>query len=383
MSERVAIIGVGWAGYKPVTPEVSYKELMYEAAVNAYTNAGVDPRADVDSFITVAEDFMEGTSIFDEYVPDQLGAVLKPVHTIGGDGLHGLATGYMLIRTGIAEIVIVEGHSKASNVHTLPEVTAYAQDPVLNRPLRLNTDFIAGLEMNRFLFDTETTHEQCAAVVVKNRRNALRNPYAPYGADLTLDDVLSGPPLAWPLGKREAAEHADGAVVMVLASEKRARELSDKPIWIRGAGWCNGAASLESRAWGEAPYIRVAAEMAYKQAGINQPRQAIDFAEVDDTYAYKELLHLEALGFCNTGQAGTFTEQGATAPDGELPVNVSGGSLGMGDLLDASGLARALEVVLQLRQEAGERQLEGIKVGLAQSWRGVPTTSGAVVIMSN
>ncbi len=383
MSERVAIIGVGWTGYKPFTPDVSYKELTYEAAVKAYADAGVDPRRDVDSFVTVAEDFIEGTSIFDEYVPDQLGAVLKPVQTIGGDGLHGLATAYMLVRTGQSEIVVLEGHSKASNLLTLPEVTAYAQDPILNRPLGLHSDFIAGLEMNRFLYQAGASLEQCAAVVVKNRRNALRNPSAPYGADLTLDEVLDGPPLSWPLGRHETSKHADGAIVLVLASEERALNLSDKPVWILGAGWCNGAASLESREWGEAPYIGKAAAMAYRQAGIRQPQLAVDFAEVDDTYAYKELQHMEALGLCRPGEAGTLVEEGATEPNGLLPVNVSGGSLGMGDLLDANGLARALEVVLQLRGEAGQRQLDAVEVGLAQSWRGVPTTSGAVAILSN
>ncbi len=383
MSERVAIIGVGWAGYRPVTPEVSYKELTYEAAVKAYADAGVDPRRDVDSFVTVAEDFHEGTSIFDEYVPDQLGAVLKPVHTIGGDGLHGLAAATMLIRTGQNDIVVVEGHSKASNVRTLPEVTAFAQDPVLNRPLKLNTDFVAGLEMNRYLYLTGATLEHCAAVVVKNRRNALRNPLAPYGADLTLDEVLEGPPLAWPLGAHEAAQHADGAIVMVLASEERAAALSELPIWILGIGWCNGAASLESRAWGEVHYIEKAAHIAYRQAGIAQPSLAVDFAEVDDTYAYKELQHLEALGLCRAGEAALLTAEGGTEAQGELPVNVSGGSLGMGHLLDATGLARALEVVLQLRLEAGSRQLDEVEVGLVQSWRGLPTTSGAVAVLSH
>jgi len=383
MSERVAIIGVGWVGYRPVTPEVSYKELTYEAAVKAYADAGIDPRRDVDSFVTVAEDFIEGTSIFDEYVPDQLGAVLKPVHTICGDGLHGLATAYMLIRTGQAHLVVVEGHSKASNILTLPEVTAYAQDPILNRPLGLNTDFIAGMEMNRYMYETGATSEECAAVVVKNRRNAMRNPLAPYGADLTIDEVLSGPPLAWPLGRHEVAKHADGAIVMVLASEERTRSLSDQPVWILGVGWCNGAPSLESREWGDVPYIRKAAVMAYRQAGISQPHLAIDVIEVDDTYAYKELQHLEAINYCRAGEAGMLTEEGFTAPDGELPVNVSGGSLGMGNLLDASGLARALEIVLQLRGEAGPRQLKEAKVGLAQSWRGAPTTSGAVAIMGS
>jgi len=159
MSDTVAIIGVGWSGFRPVTPELSYKELMYEAALRAYTDAGVDPRRDIDSFVTVAEDFHEGTSIFDEYTPDQLGAVLKSMHTINGDGLHGLATAYMLVKTGQFSIVVIEGHSKASNVRTLSGVTAYAQDPVINRPLRFNTHFVAGMEMNRFLHDSGTTHE--------------------------------------------------------------------------------------------------------------------------------------------------------------------------------------------------------------------------------
>jgi acetyl-CoA C-acetyltransferase len=356
---------------------------MHDAAVRAYADAGVEPRRDVESFVTVAEDFHEGTSIFDEYVPDQLGAVLKPVQTITGDGLHGLATAYMLVRTGQFDVVAVEAHSKASNIRTLPEVTAYAQDPVLNRPLHLNTHFVAGLEMNRYLYETGTTHEQCAAVVVKNRRNALRNPSASYGAELTPDEVISGPPLAWPLGRREAAKHVDGAVVMVLASEARARFLTDRPVWILGVGWCNDSPSLENRDWAQAVYVQMAARMAYRRAGVRDPQHEIDVAEVDDTYAFKELQAVEALGFCSPGEAGKLTEAGITAPDGKMPINISGGSLGVGHLLDATGLARALEVALQLRGDAGPRQLEDVDVGLVQSWRGVPTTSGAVAILGH
>jgi acetyl-CoA C-acetyltransferase len=289
----------------------------------------------------------------------------------------------MLIRTGRFDLVAVEGHSKASNLLTLPGVTAYAQDPVINRPLELNTHFVAGLEMNRYLYESGVTRAQCAAVVVKNRRAALRNPLASFGADLTLDEVLDGPPLAWPLGRREAAQHVDGAIVLVLASGNRARSLTDRPVWIRGMGWCNGAASLESREWGHPPYLTKAARMAYRQAGFKDPRRAVDFAELDDTYAYRELQSLEALGLCDEGQAGALTEAGFTAPEGELPVNASGGSLGVGHLLDATGLARALEATLQLRSEAGPRQLDSPRVGLVQSWRGVPTTSAAVAVLSN
>ena len=119
------------------------------------------------------------------------------------------------------------------------------------------------------------------------------------------------------------------------------------------------------------------------RSGFNNPVGVVDFAEVDDTYAYKELQSLEALGFFVPGEAGTLTAEGFTVPDGALPVNVSGGSLGMGHLLDATGLARTLEAVLQLRGEAGTRQLEDVEIGLVQSWRGVPTTSGAVAVLSN
>jgi acetyl-CoA C-acetyltransferase len=383
MHERVAIVGVGCTGFRPITPEQSYKEMVYEAAMRAYNDAGVDPRRDVDSFVTVAEDFHEGTSIFDEYTPDQIGGALKSVHTITGDGLHGIATAYMLIRTGQFDVVAVEGHSKASNIKSLSEVTAYAQDPILNRPLKLNSHFIAGLEMNRYLFETDSTDEACAAVVVKNRFNALNNPRAPYGANLSIQEVLSGPVLSWPLGARQAAEHSDGAIVMVLAAEEKATSLTDKPIWILGAGWSNDSPSLENRDWARAIYAEEAAWMAYRQAGISNPLEAIDIAEVDDTYAYKELQALEALGFCPDGEAGTMTLEGFTNPDSGLPVNVSGGSLGMGNLLDANGLARALEIVLQLREAAGPRQIENINIGLVQSWRGVPTTSGAVLILTN
>lgn len=383
MSDRVAIIGVGWSGFRPITPEYSYKELMYEAARRAYSDAGVDPRKDIGSFITVAEDFHEGTSIFDEYTPDQLGAVLKPMHTISGDGLHGLATAYMLIKTGQFSIVALEGHSKASNMLTHDGITAYAQDPVLNRPLRLNTHFVAGLEMNRYLHDTGTKQEQCAEVVVKNRRNALDNPSAPFGAELSLNDVLSGPVLSWPVGMRDAAEFADGAIVMVIANEEKALALSESPIWILGIGWSNDSPSLENRDWSSANYTKDAARFAYRQAGIRNPYQAIDFAEVDDLYSYKELQSLEALGFFKPGEAGQATEEGLTYRDGAFPVNVSGGSLGLGNLLDANGLARALEIVLQLRGTAGPRQLDEINIGLAQSWRGVPTASGAVAILGN
>jgi acetyl-CoA C-acetyltransferase len=383
MSRDVAIVGIGYTSYRPLSPEVSYKELMYEAAVKAYEDAGIDPRRDVDSFVTVAEDFIEGTSIFDEYVPDQIGGLLKPNVTIPGEGIHGLATAYMQIASGVADLVVVEAHSKASNVLTLPYITAYALDPVLNRPLAANPVFVAGLEMNRYLWASGATREQCAQVVVKNKRNALYNPTAAYGASLELDDVLNSELVAYPLSQQDMSSHADGAIVLVLAAFDVARTLTQQPIWIRGLGWCNDAPSLETRAWGRAIYAEEAGKMAYNMAGIRNPMDEIDFAEIDDAYSYKELQHLEALGFCIFGEAGYLTEEGATDVGGILPVNVSGGSLGCGHLLDASGLRAVVDIVVQLRGEAGPRQLPDVDTGLAFGWRGIPATSGAAVVLSN
>jgi acetyl-CoA C-acetyltransferase len=382
MSKEVAIIGVGYAGFRPLTPEVSYKELMFEAATKAYEEAGINPRKDVQSFVTVSEDFNEGTSIFDEYVPDQLGGVLKPVHTVCGDGIHGLAAAFLQIKTGQFDIVVVESHSKASNILYHSHLLAFALDPIFNRPLAFHPYAIAGMEMRRYLAETGTTHKQCAMVVAKNRQNALLNPLASYPAKLTPEDVLASEPIAEPLTSLEISRHADGAIVMVLASGEVARALSDKPIWIRGIGWANDTFWLESRPWARADYATKAAKMAYEMAGIRNPRHEIDFAEIDDTFAYKELQHMEALGLCAPGEAGILTEEGYTSLEGEFPVNPSGGNLGMGHMLDASGLARVMEVVFQLRGEAGKRQIPDAQVGLAFGWRGIPTTSGAAVILS-
>lgn len=383
MFRDVAIVGIGYTGFRPLTPEVSYKELMYEAAVKAYEDAGLDPRRDVDSFVTVAEDFIEGTSIFDEYVPDQLGGLLKPNVTIPGDGIHGLATACMQIASGIVDVVVVEAHSKASNVLTLPYITAYAMDPVLNRPLGAHPVFVAGMEMNRYLHASGATREQCAMVVAKNRRNALSNPTAAYGATLEMEAVLNSEMIAYPLTQQDISRHVDGAIVLVLAAATVAERASDVPVWIRGIGWCNDSPTLETRSWEQAIYAERAGKMAYRMAGIRNPQDEIDFVEIDDAYSYKELQHLEALGFCPFGTAGALTADGATGPDGELPVNVSGGSLGCGHLLDASGLRAVLETALQLRGEAGSRQLTDVSTGLAFGWRGVPTTSGAAVVLSN
>jgi acetyl-CoA C-acetyltransferase len=379
MGPSAAVVGVGHAGYAVETPAASYKELMFEAARRAYDDAGVNPRTDVDSFVTVSEDFEEGTSIVDEYVPDQLGAVRRPVQTIAADGLAGIATAVMLIGAGIARVVAVEGHSKASNVLTPGRIAQFAMDPVFNRPLDVSPLAIAGLEMRAYLEATGTTEAQCASVAARNRRAALTNPRAAHAMNASTDDVLASPFSSAPLRELEVAKAADGCVVVVLASPQHARELSGRPIWIEGVGWSTASASLEARAWDEAEETARAADAAYGRAGISDPAADVGLAEVDDTYAHRQLMHVEALGLAPRGEAGAMADAGAFDGDRRPAINPSGGSQGEGHLHEAAGLARMIACVDRLRSPAGGRPARGVAV--VHSWRGVPSASSAVAIL--
>ena len=380
MSQRVAIVGVGFTAFRPLSPEASFRELIFEAAVKAYSDAGIEP-AQVDTFVSVSEDYLEGTAIADEYVPDQLGAVLKPVHTITADGITALGSVFLQLQTGEFDIAVVEGRSKASNILYPAHVEAMALDPVNVRPLDLHPRFVAGLEMRAFLENSGNTEEQTAAVVVKNRENAQLNPMAAYGVSMSVEDIMTSKVVADPLREEQSARTADGSIVMVLATEEAAAKMHGSPVYIKGIGWGQETPNLEEREWGRVGYAEDAARRAYKMAGIVDPSREIQIAEVDDTFAYKELQHLEALGLAPAGRSGEMLLEGVFNCGGNLPVNVSGGNLGCGYTHDLSGLRSVLELVLQLRGRAGQRQLESVSVGLAQSWRGIPTASGGVAIL--
>jgi len=379
---RVGIVGMGFTPLRPTSSELSYKELIYETAVKAYNDCGINPRKDVDTFITCAEDYIEGTSIFDEYTPDQLGGALKPNHTLTQDGLQGIIAACLQIMTGDFRIAVVEAHVKSSNILTPDGIGLCALDPIYIRPLNLNPNFIAGLEYDRFLRANFVDNIECGAVVVKNKRNALKNPYACYGESLTIEDYLSSEPVSLPLLSADISQPADGCGVFVLAKEEVACSLTKNPIWITGFGWNSGSPNLDTRNWVNLSYIEKAAKMAYREAGIKNPYSELDFAEIDDTLSYKELQHLEALGIICEGEVFARLQEGVFHPEGEFPVNPSGGSLGMGYLSEATGLLRLFVACLQLRKEAGSFQLKKAEKALVHSWRGVPTQSTACLIIS-
>src|SRR2546422_7281769 len=373
---KVGVVGVGITPFRPTTPEFSWKELMYDGAQRAYADAGIDPRTDVGSFITCAEDYYEGFGIFDEFTPDQLGAVLRPMHTVGGDGIQGLANAFMQIQCGLAEVAVVESHSKASDILTLNGIVAHGLDPIWNKPLGGHPNYVAGLEMDAFLRASGNRAEDCATIAATNRQAALLNSAAAYGARVTPEQAAASPALWAPLRSLDASVPADGCVVLVLAGEKAARKMEALPVWIQGIGWASDSPSLETREWVSPQYARLAAAMAYRLAKVRAPAGAFDLAQGDDKVSSHELQHLEALGLAKRGQAGNMARRGDLDAGGTLPTNGSGGSLGWGNVRDASGLHRAAQASLQLRWESGKHQVDGAKKAVGQSWRGIAAAAG-------
>jgi acetyl-CoA C-acetyltransferase len=236
--------------------------------------------------------------------------------------------------------------------------------------------------MSRFLKETRTKRESCATVAVKNRRNALLNSRGVYGADLTKEEVLNSQDGMAPLSELEISKPSDASIVLVLASAEKARKLGNgRTVWINGIGWSSDTPWIEDRDLSRAAYAEQSATRAYEMARVRSPASYFDLAEVDDTYAFKELQHLEALKLAPKGKAGRMVDAGTFDRDGRLPVNPSGGSLGVGHLIEATGLHKMLEAVLQLRGEAGRLQIPKATKALVQSWRGIPTGTGAVAVL--
>jgi acetyl-CoA C-acetyltransferase len=358
----VAVLGAGICNFVPTSTGLSYREMIAKAAKMAYTDAGLTVDQ-IDGAVSVEEDFVSGYSIADEYVPDQLGMVRKPVYTIPGDFLHGIASAVMQIQTGQYKTIVVVAYSKASNILTKDELLRFAYDPVFNR-LGVTPHYLAGIEMNALLNAGDLTLEDVAEVVVKNRANAVFNANAPYGDIYTIADILSSRQVASPLTELMIPRHADGAVAFVLGSDEMAAEHARHPVFISATGWGSGNSIIERREHSVSVGTAIAANMCYKEAGIGDPASEVDAFFVSDLYPHRELMHLEALGILEEATI----------------VNPSGGSHGGGDLIEANGGARLYEAIAHLRGEAGACQVEAERV-LVHGWRGLPTDSCAACIL--
>jgi len=222
----------------------------------------------------------------------------------------------------------------------------------------------------RHMHDYGTTREQLAQVAVKNHRHGAMNPLAQFPFEVTIDQVKSSVMIADPLRILDCSPITDGAAAVVICPLDRAKTLGDKPpVKMVGSGHATDTIALHARpdiTWLSA--TERAAEAAYKMAGV-KPDQ-IDLAEVHDCFTIAEICVTEALGFVDRGKGGQAVESGFTALGGTIPVNTSGGLKSKGHPVGATGVAQIVELTKQLRGDAGDRQVEGARVGLAQNMGG-------------
>ncbi len=374
MTERVGVIGVGYEGFRPAITDVSTRELMFQAASKAYSDAGVDPRKDVGSFICCTEDLWEGWSIADEMVPDQIGGARRPLCTVPADGIVGVGHAVMHIRSEVADVVAVEAHSKVADVLDKRAVENLALDPAFLRALGANSDVLAGLEMSAFMSRTGFSRDDASLAVKTEKAAALRNARASYGGELSMREISGAEPIAAPLRRHDKSEYAEAGVVVVLASERWIRKEKKDAVYVDGLAWRSTTPWFEGGEVEEAAYARSSFDGVMKQSG-KKGYSSFDVLEIDDTYSYKLLQHLASIGASKEKVRGLLKGKGPA-------LNPSGGSLGTGYLIEATGLHRVLECVLQLRGTAGANQVRGAKTALALSWRGHPTASGAAVALS-
>ena len=377
---RVGIAGVGWFGFQPEVVDYSFREMMFKAAQRAYEDAGgLDPRKDVDAFVSCQEDFWEGIAISDEFAPDPVGGAMKSVYTVTGDGLQCVGQAYMMIKSGLFDVVVVESHGKPSDLLTLGDVMFMATDPISIRPLGLeNVHALAALEARAYMHKYGVTEEHLEAVVEKAHKAGAKNPRAVYASPGR--SRSSSPVVADPLRDADIAKFVDAAVVVVLASDRVIRDYTDAPVWVDGAWWSTEITSLELHDWSFPVHAREAADGAYTQAKIADPAKEIGFAEVDNRYSFKELQHIEALRLAPVGAAKDLMVDGAFCPGGRLPVNLSGGALAEGVPFEVHGLARLSYAVAVMRGEV-KAQVDKREAAVVHSWRGVPTTTSVVVVL--
>jgi acetyl-CoA C-acetyltransferase len=201
-----------------------------------------------------------------------------------------------------------------------------------------------------------TTREMLASVAVKNHHNGTLDPYAHFQNEVSIDDVLASPPVCHPLHLLDCCPQTDGAAAALLVPAQRAREFTDRPVFVAGFGVATDHPYLhEKSGFTGLKATTMAATRAYEMAGLTPAD--IDMAEVHDCFTITEILDIEDLGFVDKGKGGVASLSGETSLTGRIPVNPSGGLLAKGHPIGASGVAQLTECWWQLRGTAGDRQV--------------------------
>ena len=370
MGNPCAVIGVGQTRYKTKRLDVSMAGLLREAARRALDDAGLTWR-DIDAIVVgKAPDLFEGVVMPEMFLADALGAAGKPlirVHTAGSVGGSTAIVAANLVRSGVHDRVLTLAWEKQSESNATWALT-------VNSPF--TTSLVVGAggyfapHIRAYMRQSGAPDHIGHLVAVKDRENALRNPYAHLKIPGISREMVESTPMLWePIRYLDTCPSSDGACAMVLASEDAAKKAPGKPAWVQATAMRSEPMSFAKRDNVSPQAGKDCAAQVYKDAGITDPRRELDCAEVYVPFSWYEPMWLENLGFCGEGEGWKLTESGATAFDGDTPWNPSGGVLSSNPI-GASGMIRFAEAAMQVSDRAGEHQVDGARRALGHAYGG-------------
>jgi len=370
---RTAVIGVGQTRHVSARHDVSIAGLVREAAVEALEDAGMD-FDDIDAVVVgKAPDTFEGVIMPELYLADALGAVGKPllrVHTAGSVGGSTAIVAAKLVMSGIHKRVLTVAFEKQSESNATWALTVGGPH---------STSLVVGAggyfapHIRSYMSRSGAPDHIGVLVALKDRLNALKNPYAHLHEEhITFDSVKDSMMLWDPVRYSETCPSSDGACAMVLTNEAggdAAAAAGRPPAWVKGTAFRSEPTMFAGRDQVNPQGGQDCAADVFQQAGITDPLHEIDAVEMYVPFSWFEPMWLENLGFAPIGDGWKFVEDGVTQMTGELPVNCSGGVLSSNPI-GASGMLRFAEAAMQVRGTAGEHQVDGARTALGHAYGG-------------
>lgn len=378
----VAVIGLGKTPFG-VFPDQTIRSLAVDSALKCLKNGNVRPDQ-VEAFYlgNFAGPSFAGQSHLAPYIASGAGLAGIPAtrfEAACASGGAAFAHAFSAVASGLYDVILITGVEKMTSQSTprVAEILAMAGDCSAEGKAGATFPALFAMIANRHMHQYGTTREHLAAVAVKNHANGMKNPDAHMKKAITMEQALAGKPIADPLTLYDCSLVSDGAASVLLAPLERAFEFTDKPVRILAVAQTSDFVALDQKEdITTFRAVAAAARKAYSTAKVTP--SDIQFAEVHDCFTIAEIIAIEDLGFCEKGEGGFYTQSGATTLCGTKPVNTSGGLKSKGHPVGATGVAQICDIALQLRGEAGERQLPRAELGLAQNLGG----SGASSVVS-
>jgi len=372
MNRRVAIVATGQTECKTRYTDLNFPGLVHLAVKRALDDAELSIR-DIDAVVFGSSpEYFEGVNQPELWCGEYAGALGKPYFRIHTGGTVGAATGiaaFYKVASGMFDTVLAVTSDKLSEGPVqLGLSTVY--DPIFGRQFACGAPSAVAIQSRWYMHKSGATPEHAAKIAVKNRLNALNNPYAHlHIPNITLDSVMKSPMISDPIRMLDACPASDGACALIFASEERAKKITRTPAWVKGVSSVAEGVGYVDRDWAIPISQTKAAKKAYQQAGITNPRKELDVAEIYEAFSYQEMIWSEGLLFCGENEGWKLLEEGATQMTGDLPINPSGGVLST-NTIGATAMMRQCEAALQIMGKAEKRQVEGAKLALAHGWGG-------------